>query len=186
MLRDKDFADHVLAHDVINDQPWNLVSTFNRTAFSLARHVVMPISQRTDATDTACYFTIWRDDRIGGFYSLGSLAIDLHTVSQTKADKYFTFANEKCSRLARHPGHLLSHESRIDEQSQYPGAVRLSPRFGLSLAASGLRWECDELLCYLVAYNFGFLSLAEVWQRIALSDNQLAATHFRAMHLPPP
>ena len=77
------------------------------------------------------------------------------TIPEEKFWKYLSFCQEKAKRLAAHPEHLSSWQSRNPDNSQYGGAIRVG-RFILS--CSGLPELGDEAVMLLVA-NMGFLVL---------------------------
>ncbi len=88
--------------------------------------------------------------RPGGFFCIadGKTGLPLlvkvvGSPPEDKGEKYFSFAQEKARRLAKHPEHMSSWESRDPESDQWSGAVRYG---GLIFSFSGLPELADEAL----------------------------------------
>lgn len=67
-----------------------------------------------------------------------------------KWPKYLTLCQEKASRLASHPDHWSSTQSRDDDKGRYPGAIR-TDQADMLLSFSGLPATLDEALMLTVA-----------------------------------
>ena len=66
-------------------------------------------------------------------------------VPEEKADKYLSFCQEKVRRLARHPEHVSSWQSRNPDADEWGGAVRIQTAFGeLLVSMSGFPELGDE------------------------------------------
>ncbi len=84
-------------------------------------------------------------------------------VSLQKAPKYLSFCQEKAVRLASHPDHEASWESRNVEKNQLAGAVRFGE---LILSFSGLPELGDEAVMLKTA-KLASAEFAVVAERIA-------------------
>ncbi|HEX8591259.1 MAG TPA: hypothetical protein VF696_00710 [Candidatus Paceibacterota bacterium] len=96
-----------------------------------------------------------------------------------KLDRYLTFSQEKARRLAAHPEHRLSFESRDPEKDQWGGAVR-GDMFIVSF--SGLPERLDEVLSALILVSCDDVEFQDAMSRIAgnpyvekLGESRLAA-----------
>jgi hypothetical protein len=104
-------------------------------------------------------------DRDGGCLSYGTqegkiLFIEkIREVSPEKVEKYHSLAPEKVGRLARHPKHMLSSESRDPEKNQWGGAVRGDVYLR---GFSGLTEQLDEIAMLGLALTHEDLTWDEV------------------------
>ena len=96
----------------------------------------------------------WKD-RSGGYFCLADaetvlplLIMAVGQVPVEKAGKYLSFCQEKAKRLAEHPDHLSSWESRNPEKEQWGGAVRVGE---FIFSFSGLPEMGDEAVMLAVA-----------------------------------
>lgn len=74
------------------------------------------------------------------------------TPSSEKGTKYQRFAEEKCSRLAKHSNHVSSWQTRDVDSLQFGGAIRTLRRI---LGFSGFPEPWDEALCIATALEVG-------------------------------
>lgn len=77
-----------------------------------------------------------------------------------KVVRYWGFSLEKGVRLARHPGHQTSQESRNDEAEQYSGAVRANEHI---FSFSGLPEEWDEALMLWLALRYQLIIWSDIY-----------------------
>jgi len=100
------------------------------------------------------------DKRLGGFFCIANgktglpyLVKVVGNPPEDKREAYFFFAREKARRLAEHPEHMSSWESRNPELDQWGGAVR---RGDFIFSFSGLPELADEalILCLLQPNNW--------------------------------
>lgn len=103
------------------------------------------------------------------------LLAELGAPSQDKVAQYIKNSQEKPARLALHPGHLTSSESRNIELSQYGGAIRANDDYSLSL--SGQPELGDEGIVMTISELLGLTNLTTLqimagrtgqtyWQRL--------------------
>lgn len=85
-----------------------------------------------------------------------------------KLGKYLEFSQEKARRLAAHPQHDLSRESRNPDANQWGGAVRAG---GIIYSFSGLPEELDEAYACLVAMEEADLSFPTVEELLTRCPN---------------
>lgn len=74
--------------------------------------------------------------------------VSIGEVPREKAEIYLAFCQEKARRLASHPSHLASWESRNPDAGQWGGAVRAGD---IILSISGLPEMGDEALMLIMA-----------------------------------
>jgi len=86
-----------------------------------------------------------------------------------KAPKYLEFCQEKAARLAGHPDHQASWQSRNPEKNQWGGAIRFGDKI---LSFSGLPERGDESAMLLVMAQYGDKNYDASWQIARLTDNQ--------------
>jgi hypothetical protein len=79
-----------------------------------------------------------------------------------------SYCQEKALRLARHPEHVSSAQSRDDDNEQYPGAVRVGD---LILSPSGMPWELDESLGLISGIYLLDLDIGDAFNIAKLSGN---------------
>jgi hypothetical protein len=102
----------------------------------------------------------WRG-RTGGYVcyaDVRGMPLMVHvmgSIGEEKAGKYCGFSQEKLSRLARHPEHWSSWQSRDPDRGEWGGGIRLGD--GHMLGFSGLTEEGDEAVCLVAAIGFGAL-----------------------------
>ena len=75
-------------------------------------------------------------------------------VLEEKAEKYCAFAMEKVARLARHPDHRTSYESRDPEENKWGGAVRIGDYI---FSMSGLPELADEAVMLTTASLYHYV-----------------------------
>lgn len=85
---------------------------------------------------------------------------------------YAKNAVEKAHRLALHPNHQLSRQSRDPGKGMYGGGVRF-PRVGRIMAFSGLPEEVDEGLVIGIGYSIEWLTWRDVEALFKLSGSDV-------------
>ncbi|MEJ0021269.1 MAG: hypothetical protein WDN47_01665 [Candidatus Doudnabacteria bacterium] len=98
------------------------------------------------AARTGAYFCL-ADAETG----LALIILAVGTVPPDKAEKYLTNCVEKAGRLAEHPEHLSSWESRDPDKQQWGGAIRGFDPFIYSL--SGLPELGDEAVMIALVHK---------------------------------
>lgn len=109
--------------------------------------------------------------RKGGYFCIGDAlgeVLDLFlvgSVPREKAFRYRELAQEKIRRLAAHPGHRTSYQSRNPALDHWGGAVRIrNPKHTVFFSFSGLSPDTlDEALVLMVAMQTGLVD-----QKVAL------------------
>lgn len=102
------------------------------------------------------------------------LPAEIGTVPLEKREKYLSFSKEKPRRLASHPDHLTSSQSRNPDANQWGGAVRCGE---VILSISGLPEMGDEAFMFIIAelyvgMGFGQPSAAvDMTRQLAVRDN---------------
>lgn len=91
-----------------------------------------------------------------------------------KAKATFEFSGEKAQRLAEHPDHLSSAQSRNFDKKKFAGAIRISQQ-NLILSFSGLPETCDEALMLHVAVACHLLHRDQALHIASLWDNDIYA-----------
>lgn len=89
----------------------------------------------------------------------------------------FEFCQEKAQRLAEHPGHMTSYESRDPSSNKWGGAIR-GKKYIYSI--SGLPEQLDELVSALFAYAVDDLDPPEAKVFLEVNDNE----YYKAKLLP--
>lgn len=112
--------------------------------------------------------------RAGGYFSVADaknglplLTILIGEVPLNKAPKYREFAEEKNGRLASHPDHQSSYESRNPDRNEWGGAIRVMDKL---LSFSGLPELGDEALMLETARRASMVPFP-VLDRIAQRNN---------------
>jgi hypothetical protein len=82
-----------------------------------------------------------------------------------KFEKYAMLSQEKARRLASHPDHVTSAQSRDPDQMRYAGAVSAK---NYIFSFSGMDEEHDEALCLSVAFKLSLLNDEEVRKNAGL------------------
>lgn len=82
------------------------------------------------------------------------LIAELGMPDREKRQKYFSYCQEKAARLAAHPGHLTSWESRDPDAEQWGGAIR-GRKYIFSF--SGFPEMLDEIFSIAVAHELELL-----------------------------
>lgn len=96
------------------------------------------------------------------------LTLGLGQAMPEKWEKYLEFSMEKARRLAAHPEHVCSAQSRNDQTNQWPGAIRTRK---IIISFSGLPWEIDETYCLLLAHVLELISMDEAREIANISGN---------------
>lgn len=127
------------------------------------------VNEKHQGNRDSGYFTI--------FDSLGSnraimLLCEIGVCPQEKRTKYFTFSQEKATRLSQHSIHLTSWESRDPDKDMYGGAIRIGPAGNLIISFSGLPELADEAVMLYVAVQLGWLRTDRAIQRALISNNE--------------
>jgi hypothetical protein len=101
-------------------------------------------------------------DRTYGYFSVFDptsrsfiLTVKIGFPPDEKNAKYLALSQEKAMRLASHPEHFASFESRDEKDGKWGGAVR--PCVSTIISFSGLPELADEALMLFVAYNARWL-----------------------------
>lgn len=89
-------------------------------------------------------------------------------MTEENAEACLKICQEKALRLARHPEHLCSAESRNDDAKQYPGAIRSRTAI---ISPSGMPWQLDEALALVLATIYDGMPDTMVPQITKLSGN---------------
>ena len=113
--------------------------------------------------------------RSGGFFCLADartglpwVIAQLGEISNEKVEKYLAFCQEKARRLALHPEHTSSWQSRNPEDNQWGGAIRCGKYI---YSFSGLPELGDEaLMMYAAAICDGLLYTSNL-DTIALNSS---------------
>ncbi|HEY4490253.1 MAG TPA: hypothetical protein VJC12_03300 [Candidatus Paceibacterota bacterium] len=79
------------------------------------------------------------------------------------------FTQEKARRLASHPPHVSSWQSRDLDREMYGGAIRAE---NLIFSFSGIPEEGDEILVLGIALKLGLISNEEAEEIMAISHNR--------------
>ncbi|KKP89096.1 MAG: hypothetical protein UR94_C0043G0007 [Parcubacteria group bacterium GW2011_GWA2_36_10] len=106
--------------------------------------------------------TDWR----GGFLCIADaftglpwLIFNIGEVEEDRWEKCLAYCQEKARRLAEHPNHLASAESRDEDKGQWGGAIRAD---GIIISFSGLPEMLDECLCLELAFYLDRLNFDDV------------------------
>ena len=100
------------------------------------------------------------EGKTGGYFCLADAGTGnplfepalIGTVPQEKKEKYLAFCQEKAKRLANHPEHEASWESRNEEANEWGGALRIGT---LIFSFSGLpEWGDEALMLILAEVHF--------------------------------
>ena len=113
--------------------------------------------------------------RAGGYLCIADgknglplLTVLIGEVSLQKAPKYLEFCQEKAARLAGHPNHQTSWESRNTKKDQWGGAVRFEDKI---LSFSGLPEMGDEAAMLVAIAKHGDEARAAARRIAKLTDN---------------
>jgi hypothetical protein len=116
------------------------------------------------------------NERKGGCFCIADiqtgqpyLVVSIGKVAEEKLGKYFLLCQEKARRLAEHPEHLSSWQSRDERMDRFGGAIR-TKRYILSF--SGLPQKLDEASMLAVAGRFGLMNRGEIEAIAAVSENE--------------
>lgn len=90
---------------------------------------------------------------------------------------YLDSCLEQALRLASHPTHLSSAESRDDDAQHFPGAIRIND---IILSFAGLDWALNESMVLCAARKICLLDDVSVTQLATLSGNTLIAEALKA------
>jgi hypothetical protein len=114
-------------------------------------------------------------ERKGGYLCVADqngrplLILAFGQVNEEKLPKYLEFCQEKALRLASHPEHISSWQSRNEAESRYGGAVR-GKRYIFSF--SGLPEKLDEVMTISLAMRCEDLDTAGADDISCISQNQ--------------
>ncbi len=114
-------------------------------------------------------------DRHGGYLFVlapdgdGYCSVVGHILDESKRDRYRAFAEEKARRLASHPEHKTSFESRDEAKERYQGAIRTPG--GACISFSGRPSAEDEAICLMFALARGLLIPDEAKEIAKISNN---------------
>lgn len=154
-----------------------------RTDYQLVIRMVALVLN--DAQTIFANQTDWQN-RDGGYFCLadasngGALLIALFgNPNPEKIPKYFQYCQEKARRLALHPEHLTSWESRNPEQNEWGGAIRANANYILSF--SGQPELGDEGMMMTTAEMLGMTNLPRL-QLMAARSNQVYWQELRQHH----
>lgn len=123
-------------------------------------HLLLPLVNAEQGADklprTGGYFRMWqRLEADGPYIEVAALCVGELGV---RLLDYLGFSREKGLRLAEHPDHVSSWESRDEDLMHYGGAIRCGP---FILSFSGLPEHWDEILMVLIARRRMFLDDAQ-------------------------
>lgn len=90
-------------------------------------------------------------------------------VDEQEVKMFFTLAREKCHRLALHPEHVSSFQSRDEGSGRFGGAVRVQ---GGRLAISGYDQDEDEGIALVAAMNGKWLTSDGAAEIARISNNR--------------
>jgi hypothetical protein len=107
------------------------VTKLDRVAFELTAHGASRVIRVVTRVIWHACKLIGESSRGGGYFCLADaatgqpfLVILIATAPVGKASKYMNFAVEKARRLAEHPEHVSSWQSRDENNEKYAGAIR--------------------------------------------------------------
>ena len=142
-----------------------------RAAYSTVKRTMSALGERADGR-TGGFLCVRCDDREQPF-----LIAQIGYVAREKADRYFRLCQEKAVRLAQHPDHRLSWQSRDPSVEQYGGAVRFINRIDSAcsfiFSFSGLPEDGDEASMALIGPEVDFASTESLLALAAISKNEL-------------
>lgn len=97
------------------------------------------------------------EERKGGYFCIANgdgrpiVVVAVGSISNEKAGKCFNLAQEKARRLAGHPAHRTSWESRDPDAMKFGGAVKDLRTYPFIYSFSGLPEQVDEALMLATA-----------------------------------
>lgn len=86
----------------------------------------------------------------------------------TDAEQCLLNCQEKARRLAQHPEHLCSAQSRNDKAKQWPGAIRSNTAI---ISPSGMPWQLDEVFALALAMFYDGMDDSQATYIASLSGN---------------
>lgn len=87
-----------------------------------------------------------------------------------RAERRFRLSQEKATRLAAHPDHFSSWQSRNPDKDQWGGAIRTR---GPIVSFSGLPEKADEAICLATAWRCGLIDTVTIDELVKVSDNEV-------------
>lgn len=131
--------------------------------------VRLAIEHLNDPSRRGGYFCLVEPE--GNQMALPTLVLGIGTVPAEKGPRYLALAQEKARRLAKHPEHRSSWQSRNPDKDEWGGAIVASPYI---FSFSGLSPDtADEAAMLMVAVELGYLELVKALTIAKLSANQL-------------
>ncbi len=154
--------------------PDEAISHLYHAVYMVAETIVMPIAQKRDPDRTGGWFAFWRRDPAHTVVVVPVIGFAVGYVLPDRFVRYQYFADEKAARLAQHPEHVSSWQSRDVSppnkmDHKYGGAIRVSPE--LIFSFSGFSEHEDEMLCAIAAWHINLLNVTELGQIAATSGN---------------
>lgn len=124
---------------------------FERIAVCTVSEILRSVNEILQRLNREQNETDWR----GGFLCIADASTGapylIFNVGEVKEDQWancLAYCQEKAHRLAEHPDHLASAESRDEDKHQWGGAIRAN---GIIISFSGLPEMLDECLCLELA-----------------------------------
>ena len=103
-------------------------------------------------------------DRYGGTYTV----IGIGQIPKLQSERCFRLSLEKCNRLASHPNHLSSWQSRNPNEGKWGGAISTGQYI---LSFSGLSEPGDEALVLMLSSFLCWYSLDDIKDTARISSN---------------
>jgi len=150
------------------------VAVLYPTVTRIVDTIVAPLALAEDPTRTGGWFSFWRYDRRTDMV----VPVVGFPVGYASADRFFIYqylANEKPARLAQHPDHVSSWQSRencddSDKLKRRPGgAVQGGSLYFPSF--SGYREPHDEMVSSLTGLDCGILTPSRLGSIVEASNN---------------
>lgn len=163
--------------------PPGIAHAFENAARRVVTDKVMPRAMAKDPTDTGCCVSLWVRVHDPEPHWVYVCTVRIGELTEEKSYKYAVISMEKGHRLIANPDHILSFESRGNEEDadwmkrRYPGAARMD-EYEIVISTSGFDWCFDELVDILIGYECSWISNQHIQRIIALSDNQEAHLYF--------
>lgn len=128
------------------------------------------VAHLNDPNRQGGYFCLVDKGGKGNPLGLPTLILGIGTVPAEKGLKYLAFAQEKAHRLAEHPEHQSSWQSRNEGAEQWGGAIAAGPYV---FSFSGLPEHGDEAAMLLAADELGLITPGMAAQIAKESGNEI-------------
>lgn len=150
---------------------YDLGSTIDDILFDVSRHEKVQAILKEKGS-LGGYLCIAREED-----GLPLAVILFGDMPREKCEGRLEFSQEKAKRLASHPDHKTSWESRDPANNKWGGAIR-GKKYIISV--SGLPEELDEVVSALFAYAINDLDVEDAKAFLAANDNE----YYKAKLLP--